>query len=362
MLHAINLPGCRPAFEWIVQLQIDLFTALCDPNIGADDITVEWITARRPDISEEWLTKFCGWVKEKVSILERLQNIAALPDITKTQLLQHFNNNLRYEEAFNPAQTPPATTQLQENMPDAADKKYRAFLVIFYDPVFYKSKGYPVTLDGNGGADTIFHKDVFLEDSHTVNDDIRVCPLCDGALDGSQVDHWLAKKHFPELSCHPHNLIEICQACNNGSNKGQKLALNNGNARPFDDWFHPYLRQASGKFTIQIQPKGIPQLQGGNAQDMTRLANLDSLINLQSRWTTEYKTQVKRIQKKISGKKKRGTVFDNHSLKTLIDDWCDDVRDEIGLKPNAIVEESVLALASDVTSHLFEEFSDYATG
>lgn len=360
MLHRINLPNCLPALEWIVQLQTDLLTAVCSNAVDQAQVTLDWVIAQLPGLPPNWVISFCSWAIEGASILERMQNIAALPVATKHQLLQHFNNNLQYIDAFDNAKNPPATRPLDHGMPHDADKKYRAFLEIFYDPVFYRSKGYPVDTDGNINDATRFHKDIFLDRCHKINDDLRVCPLCDGSLDGSQVDHWLPKKYFPELSCQPHNLIEICQACNSRSNKGEKLTLTNGDATPFDDWFHPYLRPANGKFTIRIQLKGVPQLQGGNAQDAIRLSKLDSLINLQSRWAKEYRTQIKRIEGKIRGCKRRGETFTTHSLKSLIEDWRDAVQDQIGLETHAMLEQSVLSLASDENSHLFAEFFDFA--
>ncbi|MGB3221867.1 MAG: hypothetical protein WBB23_03620 [Desulforhopalus sp.] len=249
---------------------------------------------------------------------------------------------------------------LPQGLDKDADKKYRTFLEIFYDPVFYKQKGYPIDTNGTYNDDVRFHKDIFLDNFHKENEDLSVCPLCDGGLDGSQVDHWLPKKHFPELSCQPHNLIEICQACNSRSNKGEKHTLTHGNVKPFDDWFHPYLRPANGTFEIEIGPKGVPSLKSIDAKDVVRLSNFDKLLNLQSRWSTEYRTQVKRIQKKIHGKRRRGETFTNESLNSLIIDWHDTVSDEVGLKPNSLLEEAILSLASDESSHLFEEFFDYA--
>lgn len=358
MLHKINLPGCHPALTWIVQLQTDLLTALCAHGISARDVTAEWVASHRPGIDDKWVKRFCSWTREGTSILARMQDIAALPPNTKDQILRHFNKNLQYADAFDTTKSPPPTTPLPNGLEQEAATKYRAFLEVFYDPAFYKQKGFPVHADGSRGG--CFHKDIFIKRSHTDNDDLGVCPLCDGELDDSEVDHWLAKKHFPELACHPYNLVEICGACNGRSNKGEKLTLSPQNVKAFDDWFHPYLRPASGTFTIQIEEKGVVTLKAKDIGDEARIANLDRLVNLYNRWKVEYRTQFKRVLKKIYGRKCRGQIFTEQSLKGLVDEWLGDVQSEIGLKPHAMLEESLLRFASDVRSNVFEEFLKYA--
>ncbi|MGB3224848.1 MAG: hypothetical protein WBB23_18740 [Desulforhopalus sp.] len=109
MLHKINLPNCLPAFEWIVQFQTDLLTSLCDNAVGPADVTPEWTFALRPDISVDWIKRFCKWKVLKVPILKRMKDIAALPDAVKQQLLDHFRNNQQYYEAFDIEITPPRT-------------------------------------------------------------------------------------------------------------------------------------------------------------------------------------------------------------------------------------------------------------
>ncbi len=359
MLHRINLPNCRHALEWIVQLQDDLITALCADDVRAADVTPEWIIAKRPDIDSAWINRFCTWKKEKATFLEYMQRIAALPPAAKGQIIQHFHNNLKYHEAFDSTKNPPQTVSINNVLNQDAAMKYCAFLELFYDPTFYNPKGFPIDANGNAGGK--FHKDVYLECFRNINDEVRVCPLCDGGLDGSEVDHWLAKKHFPELSCEPHNLVEICSACNSRANKGEKQALSSGATKPFDNWFHPYLRPASGAFSIQIEAKGIIKLNGQTAQDDLCINKLDTLINLCKRWGEEYRSvQIKRIENKIRGRRRTGAVFTEQSLKSLIENWIVDAKSEIGLEPHAMLEESVLSVASDTNSALFKEFLHYA--
>ncbi len=75
MLHKINQPECIRHLEWIVSFQGDLLRALCDSTVTADDITVEWVKAQRPDINDNWLERFCNWSKDLKSIIERMKRL-----------------------------------------------------------------------------------------------------------------------------------------------------------------------------------------------------------------------------------------------------------------------------------------------
>lgn len=74
----------------------------------------------------------------------------------------------------------------------------------------------------------------------------------------------------------------------------------------------------------------------------------------------EYRIQVKRIERKIHGNKKRQGTLTEVSLKEIINNWLEEAQDEVGLKPHALLEVSVLSLASDTSSNLFEEFWQYS--
>lgn len=354
MLHRINLPDCTQHLDWIVRLQSDLLHALCDPNITDTAVTVDWVKMQRPDIDSHWMESFCGWKIEEKSMLARMQAVAALSPTDKQALITHYQNNLRYPEAFeNTIPPPPATTPLPVGLSDGAISAYRSFFRMFYAPIFYRDKGYPINAPDL--YEERFTKDKYLEVYHAVNPDLNVCPLCDGGMDGAELDHWLAQKHLPELNCHPQNLVEICGACNSRTNKGEKLALDASVAEPFAKWFHPYLRPAVGNFEIDWQSRRV-RLISDDANTQERLNNLGRLINLGTRWSRAWQIQMKVAKKTICDYvRHRKQAFDEDSLRAKIETWKDDAEAEIGLVSHALVKVRFLTSALDENSNGFEE-------
>ena len=359
MLHRIKLPACTQHLDWVVQLQDHLLRTLCDANLCAVSVTVDWVEAQRPDLGAEWTKRFCAWLKNGKSILDRMQGVAALPGTAKQALLAHYEINLRYPEAFEATlPRPPATTPLPGRLSADAAGAYQDFFELFYAPIFYRSKGYPIDAeDLNGQA---FTKDQYLEAYRAANPNMKVCPTCDGSMDGAQLDHWLAQKHLPELNCHPQNLVVICDSCNNPTNKGQKLALDTAEADPFGNWFHPYLRSAVGQSEIKIED-GEPSLVSDDPSVQTRLDKFSGLMNLTKRWTKEYRTQFKGIEQRVRNHCRKGRKFDERGLMSQLESWKIDAEAEQGIRPHKLLEMALLSLAMDASSHVFNELMEYAT-
>lgn len=61
------------------------------------------------------------------------------------------------------------------------------------------------------------------------------CPFCGGVGKPENLDHYLAKKYYPQFSILPQNLIPSCRDCNMGG-KGQSLAETSG-----EQVIHPFL-------------------------------------------------------------------------------------------------------------------------
>lgn len=267
--------------------------------------------------------------------------------------------NLQFPDSFDDIKAPPPTAPLPDGLSDDAARVYREFFDMFYAPIFYRSsnrQGYPVE---SGELEQRFSKSVYLDAYHTANPNFAVCPLCDGSMDGAELDHWLAKEHMPELNCHPLNLVEICQACNDVENKGQRLTLDQGAARPFDNWGHPHLRTMEDAFSVDVEG-AYPRLMGGNGLDQTRLNNLGKLTKLGRRWANEYRNQVQGFQRRLWGHwRKYGTVFDADSLQEQLDAWLTEAIAEQGVRPHKLLEASLAQLAKDVESHLFAELLQY---
>ena len=355
MLHRINLPDCTTHLDWVVQLQCNLLHALCDPAIGAEDVTKEWVKSIRPDIDSDWMSRFCGWSTGGKSMLDRMKAVADLSAGDKQAVIQHYENNLQFPDAFDGNKpNSPTTKPLPDDLSESATKAYRDFFEMFYAPIFYRKstrQGYPVE---GGEMDKRFSKSTYLEAYHKANKDLAVCPLCDGSMDGAELDHWLAKKHLPELNFHPLNLVEICPACNSVTNKGEKLALDEGTAQPFDSWFHPFLRPAAGQYRVEVR-EGKLRLKSDDPQAQARIDNLDRLLNLSNRWARRYDNLVSRMQERIRNHRRRGKEWDRELLLAKIDDWIVDAKAEVGLGEHKLLEAALLYEARMQESSIFEE-------
>ncbi|MDV6345297.1 hypothetical protein R2Q26_12190 [Nitrosomonas sp. Is37] len=342
----------------MVKFQSDLLHALCDPNLTGSHVTIEWVKLRRPDIDTDWIDRFCAWYKSGKSILDRMQVVAALPNADKQMLVDHYATNIFYADAFDNFKAPPAIAPLPGGLSSNAAAAYRDFFELFYDPIFYSNKGYPI-IDSPNTNNKRFSKDNYLEAYHAANPDVKVCPLCDGSMDGAELDHWLAKKHLPELNCYPQNLVEICGTCNSRSNKGEKLALDSKTTKPFDSWFHPHLRPAAGHFEIKID-QGVPMLVSDDPLIQTKLNKLDGLINLSERWSNEYRNQFNGIKRYIRSQCRRGTVFDENGLKDKLESLKTYAEAGQGICNHNLLETSILSLALVDDSNTFVELLIYA--
>jgi len=176
MLFTINLPVCSQHLQWVVQFRGDLLHSLCVPHIGVVDVTNGWAKALRPDIDGNWIDRFCGWTIKDKSILVRMQAVASLLAADKQTLITHYDNNLRYQEAFADATPPPpVTTPLPAVLSEDAVAAYLDFFEMFYAPIFYNDKGYSIeAADLNGKR---FTKNYYLEAYSAANQDLKVCPL-----------------------------------------------------------------------------------------------------------------------------------------------------------------------------------------
>ncbi len=358
MLYQINLPNSTQYLEWIVQFQSDLLHALCNPTVNAPTVTVDWVKQQRQDIDDGWMNRFCRWKKDGKSMLERMKAIARLSQANKLAIIIHYKNNLRYIEAFIDGQTPPPkTTPLPHDWVNDTASIYRNFFEMFYNPIFYNKKGYPIQADDLDGQ--LFTKDNYLKAYRNTNSNIDVCLLCDGGMDGCELDHWLPKtNYFPELNCHPQNLIEICKNCNSVTTKGEHLAMDEDEDQPFAKWLHPHLRSAEGNFRLEKQDFTV-RLVSDDEIIQQKLDNFGKLIKLGSRWFREWKTQEKIVKKHIRRYVNQEHLDDVH-IRTKIEDLKRNIETEIGLEPHSLVKICFLDSVLDENSSEFEELSTYA--
>lgn len=350
MLYRINLPNCTQHLNWVVQLQSDLLHALCDPNLNAGTVTADWVKNQRQDINPRWIERFCRRRKDHKSILDRMKDIAGLSPLAKRAIIRHYDNNLRYLEAFSTtSQSPPTTRSVPENWAKSTSSKYYDFFEMFYEI------GYMI----NASDGELFSIKNYLEAYRLSNSELRVCPLCDGSMDDPEFDHWLARNYLPELNCHPQNLVEVCGACNGPRNKHGKVTFDDGQTNPFAKWFHPHLRPAIGNYRVEKQSSGI-KLVSNDLTTQERLDKLDQLLNLSTRWAPKWQIKMKRVEFKLRTAISKKHALDENQLMQMLQDWMDEAVEFYGRDAHALLEKWVLCSALDQNSNEYEEIRIYA--
>ncbi|MCI0560599.1 MAG: HNH endonuclease, partial [Nitrososphaera sp.] len=302
MLHLITMPSCYPALEWIVQLQQDLLAKLCDPATTAAIVTPEWVAAIRPDCSD-WLKEFAQRTYNTRHLTFLMGTIASASVTQKSAVLTYFETSHAFTESFDSAiSSPQLLSDVQTVREAELVRALRVLLEAFYEIAL--RNGLPRNAWGNSGQS--FDRNRFVEMFKEENYG-RVCPLCDGDMNGPEVDHWLPKSKYPALSCHPKNLVPVCHRCNSRECKGEKSPLDIGVPRPFDGWFHPYERPAHGNFSVRVNGSRVSLMNGAPVQQK-RLDNFDGLVKLTPRWSEEYKSQTASYLKQLRDKVRRKRI------------------------------------------------------
>ena len=372
MLHKIRIPEtCRPYFEWIVELQRRLLTAIC--QVTPAEIDTEWVVAQLSDLDAKWVRNFCGRKDNisgvKRSMIEHIQTIAGLSAHLKRQIIDAFEQDLGFQTAFDDDSSH-AYRFSGLSVVDGdvhARKAVRGFFESFYDPNFSKGAGYKIPQ--NGGLFKRFDRKFFLKEFRKTNGNVTVCPMCDGSLESPDVDHFYPKSHYPFLSCHRLNLAPICQECNRKKSNEPPLTLREDN--PTRDWFHPYLRPAEGTFTVSISHDGnrmILELSANDERSQQRLANLEKLIRLKERWQKRLAHKHEDTLRKIGGhrryrsrRKGRRQQMSRAELREKLQEWFDETTPLVGREPSAILTTRYLQCALNEEPYIFDELCAQAT-
>lgn len=296
MLKPVHRVACSPALAACQQLMQRFVLWLCDPATTGAHINQQGLQppVLASEIEANWLWDFLQRIDAGQSLLSRAQAVAAMPPAQKTALA-----NWALTISALPAQFRTATTPWPINRPVASEdwKAFKALMEAFYEKGFrsglpYLSDGTPTVIGGVKYTDYV----IAFRDAHRLNpnpDAREVCVLCGGPLgDTPHVDHWIIKSDFPLLSVSEDNLTLICSTCNEAPNKGDKPVHSAGS---FVDWFHPYLRPCNGALQLKyVLPEFSVQCSAVSPADQPKVAKLDALLNLGSRWTREFKMEYAR--------------------------------------------------------------------
>jgi hypothetical protein len=209
-----------------------------------------------------------------------------------------------------------------------------------------------------------FKKDFLREHKIDKKVDAReACVMCGAELRKAQVDHWVAKAAYPLLSVCADNLIPMCDECNEAPNKGKSPVHTAG---AFQDWFHPHKRHPGGKLVLRLNvPAFGIELESTDPMDAQRVANLDKLLNLQTRWSKELRAEYRKVQRSIEKQQfKNGVPLTFVELYELIVDWVEELSAE---EPNHEVHQVLAKALLDPSrmlawhTELEEDFKDAHT-
>jgi hypothetical protein len=308
VLKPIHRVACTKALEACQHLQRQLVVWLCDLTVSpADIIQANLVPPRVPTQTEaDWLWGFLQKVDGGESLLARAETLAAMPAADKAVLQAWVNAVGNLPSQFQPH--PPIWPIASPAIPKQAWAAFKELMEAFYEKGF--RSGLPYLADGTptakGGVSYSQLVQAFRE-AHRQNPSPKareVCVLCGGPLgETPQVDHWINKGAYPLLSVCADNLLPGCGDCNSSSNKGAKPVHSQGR---FADWFHPYLRHANGgiRLDYDVRTRSIAA-SANNPADSAKVANLDKLLNLATRWTREFKAEYAKQQGVLIGREKK---------------------------------------------------------
>lgn len=284
-----------------------------------------------------------------------MEAIAAASTAQKQAIRRHFRTSQLFAEAFDSTvATPTMLSALDSFGKDQIASALRHLLEAFYEIALYE--GLPIDAEDNTGRH--FDRRQFVEVCQRENYG-RVCPFCDGDMNGPQVDHWLPKSKYPALSCHPKNLVPICYRCN-ALEKGEKIPLDAANPRPFDNWFHPYERPAHGNFTLSVNGSRV-SLTNVDPVQQSRLNNFDQLVKLTQRWWEEYRSQKRNYLNQLKGRIQKGKSKPTaEDVLETVQSWLEDIAAERTLMPHSIIRRVVLARVNTTESPDFEGWLKHA--
>ncbi|MCP1463130.1 hypothetical protein [Pseudomonas sp. S3E17] len=302
MFKTIQYSKWAPALAACQKMMHTFALWLCEPTVNSSRLTeAELIKALGTRIEGEWLWHFLGRKVSATTLLTHAIRLADLSVSDKNHLKQWVMKTSDVSDYFSLA---PNTLVLPITSPLQTEDDWKALqklMEAFYSPGLREGLPYGVT--GNVTDDKpsqvtyeSFKQD-FLE-RHKVDPDPdarEACVVCGAELGKAHVDHWVAKAQFPLLSVCAHNLIPMCDDCNEAPNKGQEKVHTQGS---FQEWFHPYKRQPAGKFALKLLPVSLKvQLESIDPIDAPRVVNLNSVFNLSDRWSKEVRAEYRKVQR-----------------------------------------------------------------
>lgn len=333
MLKSIHRVTCSPALAACQCLMQRFALWLCNANVRGADVTLANLQANMTSaIEANWLWELIAVDKRsKDKTKKRLTEAKAIADLStaeKQGLAQWVGVVASLAQHFSAA--PPAA--LPENPPNNWKRQgrewtaFKSLMEAFYEEGLreglpYQSNGVPT----NDVALRVTYEQFVDEfrQAHRLDphpNAREVCVLCGGELKLPAVDHWVGKGAFPLFAVCADNLLPICGECNEAPQKGQKAVHSQGS---FADWFHPYLRHASGAVCLRYDESAAAiRVNSSDPAHVQKVSNLDKLLSLGERWTREFKAEYRRLQREFELQQSR-TGITLAQIQTSLADYRD---------------------------------------
>lgn len=236
MIYQLKLPELTlKRLTDVVYLQM-CFLRYASSRTALDQQSCENYFSRHPRFRgrHQQIAKWL-WGKQRLTFLKLLEKFAQGSTEEKRQWSKQM-----YREVIEFLQNPVGSITPNINKPTLSWQiAATEFLIKFYDEYLGDSKGaFPKSFFSDSELER-FGREKFLSEFEKLNR-IKVCPACDDER-YRRIDHYLTKIFYPHLSCHPYNLVPICNTCNS-DNKGEKnlLGSKSGNLRKLENIFLPY--------------------------------------------------------------------------------------------------------------------------
>lgn len=302
MLIPVKPSSCAAGLAASKELQSALVIWLCGHDRVAADITDNNVRALHADpIVGDWLVWFLNRTQDRRSIKSCCETLATLPAEQKDRVAAWLRD--AGDVTFQFAAVPPAFP-VNAPLGPITWGSLRTLLIGFYD--IGLGDGLPFDPAGQPTRTAGLKRDRFVTAFKSESSE-WVCVLCQGPADGLQVDHWIAKAHFPNLSVTPDNLLPICYRCNSSACKGHKLVFSPDQAQPFPEWFHPYHRPAHDKVRVNYRD-GKVRVEPVDPKYEPHVRHLDDLVNLSTRWTDYERKYYVDYQRELADKLRRGRI------------------------------------------------------
>lgn len=313
MLHKVNLPGCVPQLERIVEFQRDVLRAACEGDY-VFPLDENQIKALFGDDAGKWFwgklwrqpRKKNGVLppKEKTIIHNSLEKLTAYYQKKSQEgidTLNAFDNDIQFADHLDD----PNFRFQYPNLQEANQKLIKPLMIAFYKDLL--KSGFVEAIHGDSKK---LDRDGFIASFWDKNQGLGVCPACDsrkspqiGGKVFDDADHFLPKSKYPFLSLHPFNLFPLCIYCNRPI-KGDKDIIDDINNAPLVNIFHPYKRPALEQIEVIVYRDQTGYSKLGNLIDKggmpsRRLSNLNRVFKISGKWGGELQNNRKAIINEI---------------------------------------------------------------